>query len=226
MGKVKLFTISILFTMIGLLLVLESRKSNFREVLSKISNQAVRTMHISIPHRLVKRHLASCMDSIELSSITGEVLQAPSMPVSESSFLSDAKSINELLPEKIDKKENGYKVMGKIADRGFQKFISSEQFKSSSLGKLNEEVKEKTKVDLNIRTENKLEHKLSFKLEPFQQGATVDYSGYFGVQFSYYEKESVKKLKVDDILFSKNIYFENYLSSSDRWNQVGFQWKW
>ncbi len=179
-----------------------------------------------IPNKIGMRNIASCMDAIDFSSLQGEVIKAPAAPPSENTFLSDPKKLNELLPESVNSGENGYVVIEKIADKGFQKFISSDQFKSTSLGQLNERVKENTKVELNIKTENQIDHKVSVQLEPFQKGASVGYRGYFGALFSFYDMSRTKRLRIEDTFFTKKLFYENYLSNSDRWDQVGIQWNW
>lgn len=166
---------------------------------------------------------SSCMDSsAELPS-----LAPPPVPVSSDDEVFDFKKMNEWLPAQIDKEEKGTTVMSRIADKGFQNFMASDRFKSSSLGSLNEQVKQQTKIEMSLKPEGqKLEHKIKAQLQPFQGGATVSYQGYFGLDLSFLPASDTQVIKIEETVFNKKLFYENSLGRNERLDQVGVRWDW
>lgn len=173
-----------------------------------------------------QRDPASCMDVIELSSYSGESIEPPPKPNSDDSLIISSIKLNELLPSQISKEEDGYVLLEKIADKGLQKIVSSDQFKSTPLGTLNETVKEKTKVELNIVENHSIEHKIGAQLEPFRGGGTVTYHGYFGATYTFYDLNKGKKLRLEEKFLGKDLFFETIVNEEERVDQIGVAWGW
>jgi len=178
----------------------------------------------------VSRNLASCMEgNLDYSSLAppqqGEASNITHASQIESSEF-DFRKLNEWLPAEIAPDEKGGVVINKIADKGVQSFLTSESFKSSSLGRLNEKVKEETKMEVKLSRGGKTEHKISANLEPFQQGAKVGYTGVIGLELSYYIPNKIQTLKLVETILDKKIYYENSVSLIDRHDHFGVQWDW
>ncbi len=181
------------------------------------------------------RSVASCMDGgFEYSSLapppTPQIKKintnsdAGSFVELEEGF--DLKKLNEWLPEQITPDENGARVMHKIADRGVQSFFSSANFKNSRLGRLNEKIKEETKMEVQIKNNGHLEHRISANVEPFQQKAKLAYNGFVGLELSYYMADNTQAIKLVDRIFNKKVYYENNVNSTERNDHLGVQWDW
>lgn len=163
----------------------------------------------------------SCMDSAESSSIA-----PPPIPEASSDEI-DFKKLNDLIPTQVTKEDKGSIVIGKIADNGFQKFMASDRFKSSPIGRINEEVKQKTKLEMSLKPEGQsVEHRLKAQILPFQGGAIVGYQGYFGLDVTLQPANDSQKIKVEETIADKKIYFENIQSRLERLNEVGISWDW
>lgn len=215
----KLTIFSLVFMMLGWFL--------FREKLGKGLNQGTALSSSFISKQ---RDLASCMEgALEYASLlppekSDPVETASGDPIDPQGF--DFKKLNEWLPAQIAPDEKGEVVLNKLADKGVQSFLSSETFKSSTLGRLNEKVKEETKMEVNIQSENKVSHKFTANLEPFQQGAKLSYAGLIGLELSFYSLNRTQTLKVVDTFFNKKFYYENSLNTMDRTDHLGVQWDW
>ncbi len=154
-------------------------------------------------------------------------LAPPPVPEPSSDDIFDFKKMNEWLPAQINSDEKGTTVMSKIADNGFQKFMASDRFKTSALGSLNERVKEQTKVEMSLKpTGQELEHKINAQLQPFQGGATVSYRGYFGLDMSFLPASETQKIKIEETIFNKKLYYENIQGPIERLDEVGVRWDW
>ena len=165
---------------------------------------------------------ASCMNMIDV-----QMMAPPERPANSPEELFNIKKINELLPAEIKQNESGSVIINKIADRGFQKVITSDQFKSTPIGVLNEKVKDQTKIELNLKPDGEqIEHKLKAQVQPFQGGATLSYSGYFGVDFTFLPANDTQKIKIEDIVMNKKIYYENSQGPFERLQHVGVRWDW
>lgn len=165
---------------------------------------------------------ASCMNMLDV-----QMMAPPERPSGSPEDLFDVKKINELLPTDIKHNERGSVVMNKIADRGFQRIITSEQFKSTPIGALNEKVKDQTKIELNLKPDgDQVEHKLKAQVQPFQGGATLSYSGYFGVDLTFLPANDTQKIKIEDIVMNKKIYYETSQGPFERLQHVGVRWDW
>lgn len=166
---------------------------------------------------------SSCIEEIQMSS-----LMAPPKPKEVGGDIIDVKKINDLLPSEIRKGESGVVVINKIADKGFQNFLTSDQFRETPLGTLNEQVKEQTRIEMKFKPDqnSKLEHRLNAQLQPFQGGATLSYRGILGVDVSYLPRGESQSVKIEEEIFRKKIYYENSLKSSVRTDQIGVKWDW
>lgn len=217
-GLIKLIFFSLLFMMLGSFIP-SSEKQNTEwhkpAAFSSIS---------------IQRRIASCMEgSLEYASLVPPQQSEPIEPATVNQTDSNGfnfKKLNEWLPAQISPDEKGGAVLNKIADKGVQSFLASENFKSSTLGRLNEKVKEETKMEVNIQTSNKISHKFSANLEPFQQGAKVSYAGLIGVELSFYSLNKTQTVKVMETFFNKKFYYENNLNDIDRTDHLGVQWDW
>lgn len=187
-----------------------------------------------LPSNILKtnqRNLASCMEgTLEYASLVlpqrNEPVEVVEQDLVTAPIGFDFKKLNEWLPAQITPDENGNEVLHKIADKGVQSFLASDNFKSSTLGRLNEKVKEETKMEVNIRSSNKISHKFSANLEPFQQGAKLSYAGLIGVELSFYSLNKTQTLKVMETFFNKKFYYENNMNVMDRTDHLGVQWDW
>jgi hypothetical protein len=169
------------------------------------------------------RSPAACMDqALDFSSLV-----PPSAPTEVQNEIFDLKKLNELVPPDLSGTENGSVVLNRIADNGFQKFVSSAQFKSTQLGTFNEKVKEQTKVEVSLKPDGKgIEHKLNAQLQPFQGGATVSYRGYVGVDLSFQPLTETQKIKVEETILNRKLYYENSFIKTERRDQIGVRWDW
>jgi len=183
------------------------------------------------------RGIASCMEeSLDYSSLVppknDEVnrdkddssVHEVSQVVGSADF--DFSKMNEWLPTQLAPTDKGSVVINKIADKGIQSFFSSQQFKNSQLGRINEKVKEQTKMEVNLSKGNKVEHKITANLEPFQQGARFAYQGYFGLNLSFYVPNKKQVFKVEEVFFNRKFYYENMLTLTDRQDNLGIEWNW
>lgn len=179
-----------------------------------------------------KRGLASCMEgTLEYASLVPPQRNEPPEVGAEQDPIAtpigfNFKKLNEWLPAQITPEENGNVVLHKIADKGVQSFLASDNFKNSTFGRLNEKVKEKTKMEVNIRSSKKLSHKFTANLEPFQQRAKLSYTGLIGVELSFYSLNKTQTLKVIETFFNKKFFYENSLNVTDRTDHLGVQWDW
>lgn len=168
------------------------------------------------------RKPSSCMETP-----TFAMLEAPPKPEDGEDGFFSSKNLREMLPKSIPPDEKGAVVMNRIADKGFQKFVASEGFKSTPLGSLNEKVQEKTKIEMSLKPEGQqIQHKLKAQVQPFQGEAILSYSGYIGVDVALQPANALQKVKLEEEIFKKKIYFENRQGPIERLQQVGIRWDW
>lgn len=171
------------------------------------------------PH--LSRLPASCMNSVEQSS-----LAPPPAPMKDPNAF-DFKKMNDWLPNAIGQQEKGTTVLQKIADNGFQKFVSSDTFKSTQLGTFNEHLKEQTKIELTMKQASSgPEHRIKAQIQPFQGEATLSYSGYLGVDVSYQPLSETQRIKIEETFFKRKFFYENRQVRADHLSQVGVRWDW
>jgi hypothetical protein len=164
----------------------------------------------------------SCMDGVEMPS-----LAPPKVPVQDGTQIIDFKKMTEWIPKDVKKEDDGLLLMNRIADNGFQKFLASDFFKQTQLGTLNETVKEQTRIELSVKPEGeKIDHKIKAQLQPFQGIATVSYRGYFGMDYSFIPMVEAQKIKFEETLFKKKVFYETTLVRSERIDKVGIRWDW
>jgi hypothetical protein len=164
----------------------------------------------------------SCMDSVEMASLV-----PPTVPVRTGIEIIDFKKMTEWIPKDVKKEDDGILLMNRIADNGFQKFLASDYFKQTQLGTLNETVKEQTRIELSVKPEGeKIAHKIKAQLQPFQGVATFSYRGYFGMDYSFIPMTEAQKIKFEETLFKKKVFYETTLVRSERLDKVGIRWDW
>jgi hypothetical protein len=168
------------------------------------------------------RQPANCMDGLEMASIA-----PPPPPVVNKDEIFDPKSLKELLPKQIARDEKGTVVMNKIADNGLRKIMASESFKSSQFGQLNARVQEKTRIEMSLQDNNNhLQHKVNAQIQPFQGTAVISYKGFFGLDYSLQPASDTQKIKVEQMVADKKVFFENRQLRSNTLNQIGVAWDW
>lgn len=168
------------------------------------------------------RRPAACMDELESSS-----LAPPELPARDKNEIFDPKSLNELLPKQISREDKGAVVMSRIADNGLKKIMASDSFRNSQFGELNEKVQENTKIEMSLKdTDNRLEHRLNAQVQPFQGMAVLSYKGYFGLDYSFQPAGDTQKIKLEEVILHKKVFFENRQVHSQTLNQIGVAWDW
>lgn len=164
----------------------------------------------------------SCMNLMDKGMLAPP--ERPNLPAQE---LFEVKKINEVIPLDLKPTDSGMVIFNRIADRSFQKIINSDTFKSTPLGAINEKVKEQTKIELSVKPQgDKVAHKLKAQVQPFQQSATLSYTGYIGVDYSLQPANDTQKIKVEEIIADKRIYYETTQGPLERLQQVGVRWDW
>ncbi|MEY4617323.1 MAG: hypothetical protein RJB66_2283 [Pseudomonadota bacterium] len=155
------------------------------------------------------------------------MMAPPERPNDPSQSLFELKKINEIIPMDLNPNDSGAVIFNRIADRSFQKIINSDSFKSTPLGAINEKVKEQTKIELSVKPQgDKVAHKLKAQVQPFQQSATLSYSGYIGVDYSFQPANDTQKIKVEEIIADTRVYYETTRGPLERLQQVGVRWDW
>jgi len=98
--------------------------------------------------------------------------------------IQDQLLLNEM-PEDPQLIESNSYVLKRVMDRTMTRFMKSDYFKRSSLGRTAESFKSKMETDVKITDEKNITHTFNFRFAPFQGQAFVQYEGFTKAQLRY-----------------------------------------
>lgn len=119
-------------------------------------------------------------------------------------------------------------VFKRIFDRSLSRFMKSDYFKKTSVGRASETVKRNTEADINyVDPTNNIKHKFDFKIAAFQQQAFIQYSGYTNVQLAYnMNNNGLALIYRKDVGRNKFLGLQNTFSGVNAGQYLTFNYNW
>jgi hypothetical protein len=156
---------------------------------------------------------------------------APDLIVPDYSFIQeefDYQKLNKILPADLTPTNEATKVFNKIADKSINTILASESFKTSSLGMMSENIKEKTKTEIKFNSSlaPSIQHQMKAELLPFQGQTKFSYQGFFDADLIFKNNLNDYEFKIHEKLFNKNVFYQNQITKNISSNQLGVSWDW
>lgn len=136
--------------------------------------------------------------------------------------------LNKILPADLTPTNEATKVFNKIADKSINTILASDSFKSSSLGLMGENIKDKTKTEIkfNSSLNPSVQHQMKAELLPFQGQTKFTYQGFFDADLIFKNNLNDYEFKIKEKLFNKTVFYQNQLSKNTQSNEMGISWDW
>lgn len=174
---------------------------------------------------LIKRAPSSCMDLIEYSNDEVPFEVAPDEP--DEDHYVQVSDLKKWAPTNVQAGSDGQVVLQQIADRGVQSILSSNKFKKTKVGSWNEAAKEKTRLDVRIKSDDgKQEHKVITQIQPFEGFAEVGVEGPIRLNFRLSPAKEEQVFRLTENIQAAQLYLQTTQNKTDVTNQVGFAINW
>lgn len=132
---------------------------------------------------------------------------------------------DKFIPVSMQPTDDSRKVMIQIADQTLSTWTNSEQFKSSRIGKVSQEVEENLSQEVVIPSANKVDHKIGFTLQAFQATAQVRYSGFTNADFKYNLASHVINAEISEPISNANELVLNHeVGSEENISRLLMRW--
>ncbi|AGH96427.1 hypothetical protein [Pseudobdellovibrio exovorus] len=151
------------------------------------------------------------------------------LPLEEGSF---AEVITEkILPHNVNENDSSSAVLAKIVDNSFAYWWDNSSIKNSSVGRAATQIEQKMKAEVDLGSEgsgeNKIDHKLSFKVLATQALAKIEYSGWFKAALNYDARSSKTEAEVFENLDNgKDLVITHSMRGSENKSQLSLRWNW
>jgi len=119
-------------------------------------------------------------------------------------------------------------VSRRLMDRTSRRFIKSEYFRSSLLGRTGEKIQEATEADITVTDGRNQQHKFDFKLAVFQGQIYFQYSGFTKAQLRYDTSNdgSIAMIFQHDLSKYSSIGIESGVMGADRYQLLTLNVVW
>lgn len=151
------------------------------------------------------------------------------MPLEEGSF---AEVVTEkILPRNVNENDSSSSVLAKIVDNSFAYWWDNSSIKNSSVGRAATQIEQKMKAEVDLGSEgsgeNKIDHKLSFKVLATQALAKIEYSGWFKAAINYDARSSKTEAEVfENLDNNKDLVITHSMRGSENKSQLSLRWNW
>ncbi len=112
-----------------------------------------------------------------------DVAKPLQIPMEYIRFQQNRQAYQEMIPSGLSATSSEAQVFNKFADRGVQLFFTSDQIKSTPLGRTADSLQDTLKTDLDLGTA-RTRHLVSFQILALQSSAQVKYSGWLEALFN------------------------------------------
>lgn len=165
-----------------------------------------------------------CWSKVNLSKT--EVLV---MPQDVSEPLMTAETSLKILPQKLEPNESGSQVISKMADNSFGLWWDNTPLRNTTVGQAADTVEKKMKAEVTFQdsSEQKTEHKVSFKILAMQTLAKLEYSGWIKAALNYDARLSKTEAEISEKFFLKeDIVVSHAVTPAENRSQVSLRFGW
>ncbi len=107
------------------------------------------------------------------------------------------------IPTDIEQTNNSDKVQAKIVDHNIQNLLQGKYMKNSPVIQSAQKVQEAMKPSVSFGEEGGVQHNVNVELEPVQNIAKLNYSGFLDTNVTYYSSEKNSEVSVSEKISSK-----------------------
>ncbi|MFZ3230952.1 MAG: hypothetical protein WA160_12160 [Pseudobdellovibrio sp.] len=151
------------------------------------------------------------------------------MPTDISTPLLSAETSQKIQPKVIAPNESGSEVVSKIADNSFSLWWENTPMRNTTIGQAANTVEKKMNAEVSFKdnSEQKTEHKISFKILAMQALAKLEYKGWFKGGINYDAKASTAQAEVFERIFDReDIVLSHAMSPIESRSQVSLRFDW
>lgn len=133
----------------------------------------------------------------------------------------------EIIPSDIKEGDSGEVVLTKMADKGLAMYWNNSPMRHSSAGRAVEAAEKKLNLQAEYRDENKVQHKINFKVMAVQALAKIQYTGWVNAALNYDLKAARAEAEVSEPLSDKkDLVLSHEVKSGEQKSAVSLKWKW
>lgn len=165
-----------------------------------------------------------CWARVDLASTKPLVI-----PVDKYTPRITSEDVAKYIPLDIKRTDSTDKVLTRIVDRTFNRWLKSTAVQNSGLGKAIEKTQETLKTDVEIKSADPeaVSHKVTVKADLFQTEAVVEYRGLVHAQMQYNFGNSESSVEISDkILEDKNLVISYKNTQEQALSMIGLAWSW
>lgn len=164
-----------------------------------------------------------------LSSLTGSHSENSidlSLIADFESFKNETKAPiwNELVPAQLSNSSDPQALAKQFADQGISRFVQSENFRGTSLGRTTRNVEQKMKAEISIVDDDKVSHRVDFHMRALQGEAVMTYKGWGEAELQYSSLSQKADMKIAKHIRASQEVSMNY-STSPLQNISSLQYK-
>lgn len=134
---------------------------------------------------------------------------------------------NKVLPPALASDETSDSLITKIADNSIALYWQESPLRNTSVGRAAETAEKKMKVEVDLKDQNNIDHKFSFKVLALQTLAKIEYSGWVKAAFNYDLRTAATEAEIIESLSgAKDLVLSQSTTNTESNSKISLRWNW